>query len=312
MPAGHTHEPVTRRRAGARAWLLTAALTLALVPGALVGCGASQQPAESSGACALEIAAQQEALVAEHRNLHAVAWTQHAAEFRATAITVYAAAAARVDEALADPTWTAVVEQTEGFAALPPAIILDLDETVIDNSPYQAWLIATGRDFANDTWDLWCSAGSAPAIPGAVPFLQEMERRGVALFYVSNRDAVSEQATIDNLRALGLQADEANVMLRGELPGGSEKSARREAVAADHRVIMLFGDNLGDFVDHVNVSGEERDAIVERYASWWGERWFMLPNPQYGSWVRPAAEGTFDAAPMLRQLRVWDGEGASP
>lgn len=266
----------------------------------LAACGAAQQPVEvGEEICAI--------CVPEDRNTHAVVWTQTSAEYAAVAQTVYRAAQATLPMAIEDPEWSAVVEQQDDdFAELPPAIILDLDETVLDNSPYQAWLIATGQSFDSETWDQWCLDAVAPVIPGALDFLDYAQELGVEIFYVSNRAALSEEATIENLRALGLETDPEHVLLKGEFEGGSEKGVRREAIIDRYRVIMLFGDNLGDFVDGVDVGLEARDEIVAEYGDWWSVRWFMLPNPQYGSWVPAATGGSYDYAPLLDVMYIWE------
>src|ERR1051326_4687767 len=71
-------------------------------------------------------------------NLNATLWTQRSVEFKGNAMTVYALGKVRLDEALADKKWTAApVEQKGDYQNLPPAVVLDLDETVLDNSAYQ-------------------------------------------------------------------------------------------------------------------------------------------------------------------------------
>lgn len=244
----------------------------------------------------------------EHRNLHAVLWTQMAAEYDALAQQAWHAAGTHLEAALADPTWTAVVEQLDDgdIGDLTPAIILDLDETVIDNSGYQAWLIASGASYSSATWNEWCEAVEGTPVPGVVPFLQGMTERGVEIFYVSNRRAVVEDVTITQLEAFGLQTDADHVILRGEVDDGSDKGSRREVVIAEHRVIMLFGDNLGDFVDGVDVGLDGRDDIVAEYGGWWGQRWFMLPNAQYGSWVDAIDDG-YQAEGLRDALDAWSG-----
>lgn len=250
----------------------------------------------------------------EHRNLHSVLWMQTALEFDRGTAQAYQLAALRLPDLVADTSVTASPEQvgTEGFEDLPPAIILDLDETVVDNSPYQAWLIQSGESYSTDTWNQWCEARDAEAVPGALEFLAFAEAQGVDIFYVSNRRAVVEQATIDNLVALGLDADADNVVLRGELDDGSAKSSRRLHVGETHRIVMLFGDNLGDFVDGYYDTVEGREALVADYGPWFGERWIVLPNPQYGSWVSALTHdedvpdgGELDA--IRSDLDAWSG-----
>lgn len=221
-------------------------------------------------------------------NLNAVLWVQTAAEYQAAARQAYALAEMMLDAALADPTWSAVSEQ-EGadFADLPPAVILDVDETVLDNSPNQARQVLDDRDFTTETWHEWVREERAAAVPGALAFTRAAAQRGVRVFYVTNRRHQVEEPTRRNLAAQGFLLDLAvdTVLTRDEQPDwGSDKGSRRAHVAADHRVLLLIGDNLGDFVSGVNVDRVARQALVERHADHWGRRWIMLPNPQYGSW----------------------------
>ncbi|HRD71817.1 MAG TPA: HAD family acid phosphatase [Aquimonas sp.] len=225
-----------------------------------------------------------------HDNLNATLWMQSAAEYQAATLGSYAQARQSLDAALADTAINAlpVSEQSQGFESLPPAIITDADETLIDNSPFQARRIRDGGDFDPATWAAWSNERKARAIPGAVAFAQYAARRGVTVYYVTNRDHASEyQATADNLRALGfpLAEDNSNLLLRGDPRApGKEKGERRRLVAKDHRVVLLLGDNLGDFLDGVGGDVAARENLIAPYADWWGSRWIMLPNPSYGSW----------------------------
>lgn len=225
-----------------------------------------------------------------HDNLNATLWMQTAAEYQAAALGGFAQAKARLDIALADASINALPlpEQTQGFESLPPAIITDADETLIDNSPFQARRIRDGGDFDPATWAAWSNERKARGIPGAVAFAQYAASRGVTIYYVTNRDHASEyQATADNLRALGfpLADDNRNLLLRGDPRApGKEKGERRRFVAKDHRVVLLLGDNLGDFLDGVGSDVAARENLIAPYADWWGSRWIMLPNPSYGSW----------------------------
>ena len=122
-----------------------------------------------------------------HENLHAVLWTQTAAEYRALALQTFAAARASLDAALADRQWTADVEQrrTGNYESLPPAVVLDVDETVLDNSVYQARLIRDDEHFAADTWKLWVEEEAASAVPGALAFTRAADSLGIAVIYLT-------------------------------------------------------------------------------------------------------------------------------
>lgn len=234
--------------------------------------------------------AAQPATAAAHDNLNAVLWMQTAAEYEAAVRGTYAAARAQLDRALADPAWNALPEgeAVQGFESLPPAIIVDADETMIDNSPFQARGVRDYGSFAYDNWLAWVNERRALALPGAVDFANYAASKNVPVFFVTNRDAPREtESTIANLRSAGfpIADDASNVLLRGDPRfEGREKSARRKHIARTHRVVLMLGDNLGDFMDGVAVGVDERRALVAKYADRWGTRWFMQPNPTYGSW----------------------------
>ena len=231
-------------------------------------------------------------------NLNAVLWVQSAAEYDAAALSVYNAAAARLDAALADPAWDALAEGERHDAAplgtLPPAVILDVDETVLDNSPYQARLVRDGGAYDGATWAAWVDERASRAVPGVAGFLREARERGITVVYLTNRTHAMQEATLDNLRARGLPADDGTRFLGKGAPGceqaGSDKACRRAQVAAGYRVLMLVGDQLGDFVEPAADTPAARQALVDRHAGWFGDRWWMLPNPTYGDW-EPAVFG---------------------
>lgn len=225
-----------------------------------------------------------------NENLHSVLWVQTSVEYEALTQQVYQMATYRIDDALADTAWTASIEQMErgSYGTLPPAIVLDIDETVLDNSAYQARLIRSNSEYQTSTWQNWVREEVATAIPGALDFILEAESRGIAIIYLSNRRAETESSTRANLTALGFPVSENYdaIISRGEQADWDtgDKRTRREAVADRFRIIMLIGDNLGDFMPDAEQSIEERRAMVQPYDAFWGRRWFMLPNPQYGSW----------------------------
>ena len=243
--------------------------------------------------------------------LDAVLWTQTSVEYRATALQAYALARMQLDRALADPSWTAATEQVaRPFEGLPPAVILAADETVLDNAAYQARLIQDRATYNEENWAAWVNERKATAVPGAVAFTQYARDRGVAVFYVTNRNAPEEPATRDNLAALGFPLDPARdtVLSRRERPEwASDKTTRREHVAKEFRVLLLVGDDLGDFLPSRGTVAE-RDARVAPYAEWWGTKWIALPNPMYGSWMSALTAAAPGAPPPdkrshLRPLR---------
>ncbi len=225
----------------------------------------------------------------DRSNLDATLWVQTSAEYDAVARSVYFAAARHLPVLLADSSLTAALEQQQGYEDLPAAVILDVDETALDNSPYQARLLESGEAYASDTWSQWVDEGIAEAVPGAVEFARRAKRLGVTLFYVTNRRSHLEAATRANLRDVGfpLGEDQDVLLMRGEKPEWTgAKGSRREVVSGTHRVVMLIGDDLNDFMDADGLSVAERDSLALLHGAYWGERWRMLPNPTYGSWER--------------------------
>ncbi len=250
---------------------------------------------------------------ADNENLHTVLWTQTAVEYRAITLQTYASARRMLDAALADPGWTAAPEQAgqAGFEMLPPAVVLDVDETVLDNAAYQARLVRDDALFDSESWAVWAEERAASAVPGALAFTRAADSLGVAVVYLTNRRGVEEAATRDNLAALGFPLAEAYdaVLTRADLTSGtarfdtSDKGPRRLAAAERFRVLALFGDSLSDFLSGADGSVAERDAAAAPYAGWWGERWFMLPNPQYGAWESALFNGDYSLSREERLAR---------
>jgi acid phosphatase len=222
-----------------------------------------------------------------NENLHAVLWAQTSIEYLSSAEQAYMLAGIRLAEALADPTWTASLEQDGDFSARPPAVILDVDETVLDNSAYQARLVETNGEYREETWQPWVREMKSTPIPGAVRFTQEAASRGVTVFYITNRQHVIEEPTRENLQKYGFPLDAARdtLLTQNERPewASSDKTARRRAVAADFRVLLEIGDDMNDFLS-ARQPPEKRLELYRQYESHWGRRWIVLPNPSYGSW----------------------------
>ena len=229
-----------------------------------------------------------------NNNLNSMLWMQTAAEYKANSIMIYQAATEKLENFINDKKHSALLEQQDGYEQLPPAIILDVDETVLDNSPYDAMLVKEDKIFSNDTWNNWISLKQAKAIPGVVNFLNTAQQKGVTIFYVTNRKCAAvendpcpqDMQTFENLQNSGIEnVLQENVMLRDEQEGwGRDKTSRRGYVAENYRVIMLFGDNLGDFLADTATTIETRAALINNNLQHWGYDWFMLANPAYGGW----------------------------
>ena len=238
-----------------------------------------------------------------HEGLNNVLWVQTAAEFWALTTASYNGAHALLERALMEKTWTAALEQTAGYDNLPPAVILDLDETVLDNSPAQAQVALERTVYQQDMWNAWVEKMAAVAIPGAQSFIAYAEQRGVRVFFITNR-AVSEQAaTLKNLAALGIAASNETILSPGENGWTSDKTPRRAEIARSHRVLLLVGDDMNDFVATTNLTPPQRVALAKQHADRWGRSWILLPNPTYGSWERALYPGITSDAEILQRKR---------
>ena len=287
--------------------LLATALSVA-------ACQSMPPHASQAGAPAAPVQAEEDAAASvADDNLNAVLWVQASAEYRAAAETVYHAAAQRLDAALAQAHWDALVpserDNAGGTADLKPAVIMDIDETVLDNSPYQARLVRDQAQYSDPGWDLWVAEKKAKAVPGVVDFAKAAAAKGVTILYISNRAVHLKDATLANLKAAGLPVagDEVFLGLGTVVPGceqhGSEKNCRRRQAGREYRVLMQFGDQLGDFVEVANNTPAARTALLEEYGDWFGERWWMLPNPTYGGW-EPALFDNDWALPRAERRKI--------
>ena len=216
----------------------------------------------------------------------ATLYMQKAAEFRAVSYQAFNLARWQLD---ADLDKKNVKKLPKSERKIPRAIIVDIDETVLDNSPAQAAGIKAGTAFNLPDWYKWSEMRSAKAIPGSVEFLNYATSKGVKVFYVSNRDEVQKLDTIENLRKVGFKDISAeNVLLRQKDASGnniSTKTPRREFVGQKYRIVLVIGDNLDDFSDvFERRSVADRFAEVDKLRNDWGKRWIVLPNAMYGTW----------------------------
>jgi acid phosphatase len=210
---------------------------------------------------------------------------QTAAEYRVLVRATYREAGEALAPALADKTWTAATEQTADPSALDPAVILDLDETVLDNSHFQGRQVVDRVPYSPDLWTKWVKKAEAEAVAGAQQFLEEVRKQNIAVFFVTNRTLEEEKKTLENLETLGIQATADEILAKGENGWTSDKTERRRKLSEKYRILLLIGDDLGDFIPSA-LTPEERVAAAEKYLGWWGTRWFLLPNSMYGSWDR--------------------------
>ena len=232
----------------------------------------------------------------------ALLWVKHAAEYEALSRQVYQAAELALTDFVEDQSWTALPGQDD-VEGLRPAIIFDVDETVASNVDFQ---LTFEPPFENWKHYEWSRANPALPVPGFAQFATAAREAGVELFFVTNRPCElvegnddpcpQQQSTIDDVVEAGVETDADHVMLAYERDDWTkEKITRRQHVAKTHRVIMLFGDDLGDFIYCTRAkpaapctepaTKESRRLAVEQFSGRWGNGWYVLPNPMHGSWT---------------------------
>ena len=268
----------------------------------------------------------------QHDSMNAILWIQTSAEYQSNSEMVFNVAESRLTLLRDKQDVTADIDQAKSFgcnvgtscpglaaAGLIPAVVLDVDETVLDNSVFGARLIENGEQWKPGAWDDWVSEKSATPVPGALAFIERARDEGVAVIYVTNRrcsvrERISEGSsnqpcpqkldTLENLVTAGYPplASADMLILQGEQPewDSSEKQLRRKHVAKRYRIMMLIGDDLGDLASNIKkTSVEERARFVSNHQSLLGRYWFQLTNPAYGSW-----RGALSGKPAQDYLRL--------
>jgi len=197
-------------------------------------------------------------------------WQQRAAEYKALCFQAYNTAKWRLDEALKNP------------GNKPLAVVTDVDETLLDNSPYDAMRAANNQEFSPETWKAWTAKAVADTVPGAPAFFKYAASKGVAVFYITNRDENERTGTIKNLQLYNLpNTDNEHVLLRQT---ESSKETRRQQVLKNYNIVLLCGDNLPDFdMLYDNKPAEaNRQAVTEKLKKEFGSKYIVIPNPSYG------------------------------
>lgn len=206
-------------------------------------------------------------------SLNAILWQQHSGEYRALCYQAFTLAKMQISEA---------IRQNSGVGK-PLAIVTDIDESILDNSPQQAQDLLDHTTYTEKSWKNWTAKASAKALPGAVSFFQYAAQNGVHIFYVSNRSQDELSATIQNMQTAGFpQADAQHVLMKAE---SSDKEPRRLAIAQSHQIVMLVGDNLNDF-DRMfyKQNADRRSQLVADHQMLFGTKFIILPNAIYGDW----------------------------
>ncbi len=195
---------------------------------------------------------------------------QRAAEYRALCFQSYNIARMQIDT---------YVSQSEK----PKVIITDIDETILDNSPYAVHQAYLGSEYATTTWYEWTDKGAADTMPGAASFLKYVASKNIQVFYVTNREDRERSSTLDNLKRFGLpNADEIHLYTKTNT---SSKEARRLQIMERYEVVLLMGDNLADLsVLFDKKNEEERKFNTDLVANEFGKKFIVFPNANYGDW----------------------------
>ena len=265
-----------------------------------VSCATASGAAEKAKQAAAAKNEADEILLAEQGML-AYNWMQQSGEYRALAYQAFNAAKAAFDAA-------------SPANGMKKAVVVDLDETMIDNSAEGASRLLEHKAFSPASWTMWCEAEQARAIPGAVEFANYVNSHGGKMFYVSNRTAGAEyQPTVNNLKALGFTGvDETSMLLKDK---ESKKTGRFEQVEkAGYEIVVFIGDNLDDFAftgETYHKLNDARRAAVDKYKADFGVKYIVLPNPLYRTWEGGLHADYYktDAAGKLKirrdNLKVW-------
>ncbi|CAG9295567.1 5'-nucleotidase, lipoprotein e(P4) family [Celerinatantimonas diazotrophica] len=232
------------------------------------------------------------------QQMQALVWMQRSAEYRALCYQAFNVATNQLKKELSSDH------------DKPLAVVVDIDETILNNSPYQAWLIGKNQGYSSKTWQQWVKQSKAKAIPGALSFLNFASENGVQVFYVTNRAEKVRQATLTNLKQLGFP-DVVNSHLLMKTTS-SNKGPRRDQIRAHYDVALYMGDNLGDFSHKFDgKSMQQRQQLADQYRPQWGTKYIVLPNPVYGTWDGAAIDYKWGASAATKNklrkeaLRVW-------
>lgn len=200
----------------------------------------------------------------------ALTWVQSSAEYRELCYQSFNLAGMIVDKAAATKS------------DKPLAVVADLDETLLDNSAFDAGLVGRDAAYSGKTWIQWELAAQALAVPGAADFLTSAAKKA-EIFYVTNRDQAGLEGTLKNMAALGFpNADAKHVLVNA---GTSNKQPRFDLIATDHKIVLFLGDNANDLpIGTYGKAMKERNALVDQNKAKFGTEFVALPNPVYGDW----------------------------
>jgi len=235
-------------------------LTFSLISTLLFSCATSSVVSDADGGT--------------HPAEDAILWQQTSAEYKALCLQAFNMARIRIEMINAGQ---------EDASNQGMIVVMDLDETVLDNSPYSVKMMREGKRYSESSWDEWVRKKSADLIPGAKEFIDFLRLKNIDVYYISNRDFSTVKFTLQNLAMLGIETDISHLMLKES----NSKEERREKLS-DYNIVLMLGDNLADF----SAKFEDKQTIEERsqlvtteYYNDFGRKFILLPNPVYGDWM---------------------------
>lgn len=208
----------------------------------------------------------------QNRLFNAVMWQEYSAEYRALCYQTYQLAGDVLKEKV-----------SHSLKEKPMAVIVDVDETILNNSAYEIMLINEGKTYESATWREWVDRAEAGPVPGSLDFCRLAESLGVHILYVSNRKLDEQEQTLKNLQRLNYPFAQADHLYFKDKT--SSKEERRALIQQSYEVLMFMGDNLGDFSDLFQDRKENFGFnLVDEHKMQFGRDFFVLPNPMYGTW----------------------------
>lgn len=221
--------------------------------------------------CAHQTVSQKESKLNADYLIAATLWVQNSAEYRALSYQAFNVAKDQLQKKLLSKK-----------NKRPLAIVLDVDETVLDNSEYQATNILQNRNYNSENWKAWTDLARAKAIPGALQFLNFAAQKGVEIFYVTNRKDNELESTYKNLKDVNFPVKKENIYVRSKSSG---KEDRRLLVSARYQIALLLGDNMADFSSlYEKKNTTDRALVSDQLQAEFGSTMIVLPNPMYGDW----------------------------
>ena len=236
-----------------------------------------------------------------NETLKAILWTQTSAEYRALCYQAYNTAMDQINKEI----------KKHKKKDKPLAIVLDIDDTILETAIYDASFIDTSKKPTLENMKKWITSAAAFPIPGSVEFLKEVSKKGVEIFYVTNRHAPEHlEGTITNLEKYEFpSADSKHVFLNTDT---GNKQGRFDKIAKNFKIIVYMGDNAGDFpLDTYGKLIDERNKIFDEHKKDFGIKFIVLPNPIYGSWESAIAKNYGKMSPEEKLtarrsiLKIW-------